>query len=136
MQFVKASQNIQPGNDGPKTIFFTDVVGTRTKRFLSTNRQFVSIKQRTEEFPPRRHFVHIQLFVLGNEVQSTGRGHGPGQTKDSVFLEIRNEISIFGNYRNGISRRNKRSSAVDHVSVTVTIGSGTKRNIFLVDSVH
>lgn len=48
---TNTSNDVEPCDNGPKTILLTDVVGTSTERLLTTDVHLVGIEQTTEELP-------------------------------------------------------------------------------------
>src|SRR5690606_10312967 len=45
------SNNVEPGNNCPKTVLLTDVVGSSAERLFTANRKLLCVKQSAEELP-------------------------------------------------------------------------------------
>lgn len=131
---TKGGDDVQPGNDSPQTILLTDVVATSSETLLTADGQLLRVEEGAEELPAGRDLVAGEALCLGNQVDGAAGGHGSGKTVDAVLLEVGDELGVVGNDGERVSGRYKGVGAVNHVSVTITIGSGTKGNIVLVDN--
>ncbi|KAH3676612.1 hypothetical protein OGATHE_001101 [Ogataea polymorpha] len=127
---------VQPGHNGPQSVLLSDVVRASTERFFSADGQFLGVEKRTEKLPSGRHLVDIQALGLGNKVECSRGRHRSRQAVDAVFLEVWDALCVLRNDSNRVSRGDKSSSSVDHVSISISIRSRTKCNIFSVHSVH
>jgi hypothetical protein len=53
---------------------------------------------------------------------------------DTVLLEVRNKLGMVGNDGERVTGGNESIGAINHVSVTVTVGSSTEGDVVLVDN--
>lgn len=72
---AEACNNVQPGNNGPETILFANVVATSAEALLTTYGQLLCIKESAEELPAGGNLVAVKLLGLGNEVNSARGRH-------------------------------------------------------------
>jgi len=135
----------------PDSVLLADVVRTSTERLLTANREAASVHQVTEELPTyvlfsnlsqtsqarnltSRDLEVLETFLLGNKIDGCTGWHTPGQTLDATLLEVRNRLGPVRNDGNRVTGGDERALSVDHVTITVTIGSGTEGNVVLLDS--
>lgn len=120
-------------DNGPETVLFSNVVGSGTERFLTADGQSAGIHQVSEELPSGWNFEHLETLGLGHAVDRLGRGHGSGETLDTV-LEVRDRLfGPVGDNSDGIRGSDESAGAVNHVSVTIAVGSGTKDDLLVFD---
>lgn len=112
------------------------MVATSTEALLTADRDLLVVKQVAEELPAGGHLVALQTLCLGNQVDSTGCGHGAGQTVNTLLLEVGNQLGVVGDDGQAVTGGHKGVSTVDHVAVTVTIASGTEVDTVLVNSLN
>lgn len=110
------------------------MVRASTKALFTADGQLLGIEKSAEELPAGRDFVAVKTLSLGNKVNGTAGRHGTGKTVNTVALEVGNKLGVVGNNGKRVTRRDESVGAVDHVAVTVTIGSSTKGNAVLVDN--
>ena len=76
----------------------------------------------------------FETLLLGDKVDGSAGWHAPSQSFDATLLEVRNRLGPVGDDSNGVAGGDERARSVDHVTITVTIGSGTKGDLILFDS--
>lgn len=131
---TEGGDNVQPGNNSPETVLLADVVGSGTKTLLTTDGKLLGVEQGAEELPAGGNLVAVEALGLGNKVNSTAGWHGAGKAIDTVSLEVRDELGVVGNDGKRVARRNESIGAVNHVTVTITVGGGTEGDAVLVDN--
>ena len=128
---VSLGQDGQPRQDGPRSVFFSDVVRAGTEGLLAADRALFGIHQVTKILPTSWGFEALDVQLLRDSVQRSRGWHG-SRDAFQARLEVRNTLlRVGGDDGDGIRRRDKEVVAQNHVTVTITIGSGTKvRRIF------
>lgn len=129
-----ASDDVEPGHDGPQAVLLTDVVAASTETLLTTDGDLLVVEQVAEELPARGHLVALQALGLSHAVDGTGGGHGARQAVDTLLLEVGDELGVVGNDGQTVTGGDEGVGAVDHVTVTVTITGSTEVDAILVNA--
>lgn len=108
--------------------------GKGTEGFLTADGKFICVEQVTEEFPSRGNFIDFQFEFLCDQVQGTTGWHTPCQSQDSGFLEIGNCLCVMGDDGNGIRRTYEGIISVNHIPITITVGSSAKGDFLSIDT--
>lgn len=132
------------------------MIRTSPKGFFTADGESASVHQVTKELPTyaatnpaqrllnflrssafsltSRNLEDLEAFSLGNIVDRSTRRHTTSETLDTAVLEVRNRCSPIGNDRHRITRGHKRSLAVDHVPIAITIARGTELDVVLLNN--
>src|SRR5438876_2531714 len=102
------SNNVQPRDDSPETVFLTDVVAPRPKALLSTDGHPVRVKQRAEELPSRRNFVANEPLFLRHKIDSSRSGHAACETIDTLILEVRDQLRMVSDHGQAVTWGHER----------------------------
>mmetsp|Transcript_2900 Transcript_2900/g.8904 ORF Transcript_2900/g.8904 Transcript_2900/m.8904 type:complete len:413 (-) Transcript_2900:552-1790(-) len=123
---VSLGQNGQPRQDGPRSIFLSDVVRAGTERLLATNRALAGVHQVAKIFPSGWSFKALDVQLLSDSVQCGRSWHG-SRDAFQARLEVWDALlRVGGDNRDGIRRRDEKVVPQNHVTVTVAIGGGAK----------
>lgn len=141
--------------NGPDTIFLSDMSRTSSKRFLTANEAriaefFVVIHQIAKKLPAGRHFIERKIHLLGNtkkqhaialergESEETGRvdepiqrlacGHWAGDSRYTLSKKWDSRfLGIGGDNRDRIGGSHEEVFAENHVSILETLQGGLIR---------
>ena len=128
-----AGDDIQPCDDSPDTVLLTDVVGAGTEALFTADGHLLVVEEVAEEFPACRDFVALQALGLGDAVHGAGGGHRAGEAVNAVLLEPGDKLCVVSDDGERVARGDEGVGAVDHVAVTVAVGSGAEVDAVLVD---
>lgn len=133
MRLADASDDVEPGDDGPQPVLLADVVAARAEALLAADGQLVGVEERAEELPARGHLVAVEALGRGDEVDGAGGRHAAREAVDALFLEVGDELGMVSNNRQAIARGDEGVGAVDHVAVAVAVAGGAEVDVVRVD---
>ena len=110
------------------------MVTSSTETLLTTDRELLGVEESTEELPASGHLVAVETLSLSNKVDGTAGGHRSSEAIDTVLLEVRDEVGVVSDDGQGVTRGDESVGAVDHVSVTIAVRSGTEGDVVLVNN--
>ena len=113
-------EQVQPGQHGPESVLFADVVGTGTKAFLAAEGNLAVVEEVAEELPAGRRFIAADTQCLGHTVSGLAGGHGAGDPLETGPIGGQ-EMEVGGQHGEAVAGRDEEVIAHDHVAVAVAV---------------
>lgn len=127
--------DVHPGGDGPEAVLLAHVVASRAEGFLAADVHVVGVEEAAEELPAGGHFVALETFLLGDQVDGAAGGHAACQAGDALFFEVGDMVGVVRDDGETVAGRDECACTVDHVSVAVTVAGGAEVDAVLVHGV-